>query len=546
MPLDDTNTSGALIPRATIEEIVGYRNRALELYGEAWTAIEAAERAIKAANEMADRAGGGVSVGVYTGDDARNEIEAFHKAVKLPDRALYERVARRLTDLRVWSWVVQRTDLEKLMDAEAKEKLRQQMRYVPDRIDPHTRQLITGEEAERGMPPVTVENIYATLQQFSLDAESIFRRGIANAFSKLDRRFRSHDGFKIGSRVILTYAFSSFSGSLQHGETRDMLLDIERAFAVLDNEGHLGAQYGQGVWALDQDRRGGCLGPKQSETETRYFKIRGYKNGNAHLWFTRDDLVRKVNRLLAEWYGEVIGDGDEAEPDIFDPAAAAARMPARRFGFFPTPDAAADKVVEESMLHRREGEPPLAILEPSAGTGNLARRCATRGEEARDTWAEDETGRRNKRVHVPARLFGHQVDCVEIQPEFASQLEAEGLYRRVTCGDFLKQKPRPDRLYDRVVMNPPFDLERDIDHVMHALEFLKPDGWLISIMSAGTEFRGTKKAKAFRALMRKLGGRFQDLPPGSFSEVGTNVNTIIVRVCKSDSKDQYWGQRFDE
>jgi len=541
MPLDDTSkmksTGGALIPRATIEEIVGYRNRALELYAEAFTAIEAAAAAIKQANEMADRAAGGVTC--YTGDDARREIEAFQEAVKLPDRGLYQRVARRLTDLRVWSWVVQRTDLEKLMDAEAKEKLRQQMRYVPDRYERKSwnrelghwnEELITEDEVERGMPPVTVKNIYATLQTFAADAESIFRRGIVNAFSKLDRRFRSHDGFKIGSRVILTYAFSSFSGGLQYGEKRDMLLDIERAFAVIDNDGHLHAQYGQGVWALDQDRRSIC--PHQSLTETKYFRIRGYINGNAHLWFTRHDLVRKVNKLLAEWYGEVIGDGNTAEPDIFDNATAAARTPARRYGFFPTPNAAADKVIAEAMLYRGEDEPPLAILEPSAGTGNLARRCSTVSDE------------HHARRGQPVRHYGHQVDCVEIQPELARQLETEGLYRRVTCGDFLKQKPRADRLYDRVVMNPPFDLERDIDHVVHAMGFLKPGGWLIAIMSAGTEFRETRKAKAFRALMKQLGGRFMDLPPGSFSDVGTNVNTMLVRVKKSGGH-QYWGRMFE-
>ncbi|MGD9613800.1 MAG: DUF4942 domain-containing protein [Alphaproteobacteria bacterium] len=540
MPLDNATqmdgNGGTLIPRATIEEIVGYRNKALELYSEAWTAIEAADRAIKAANAMARLASGGVDA--YPGDDARREIEEFQTAVKLPRREVYERVARRLTDLRVWSWVVQRTDLEKLMDAEAKEKLRQQMRYVPDRVDPHTRELITGDEVERGMPPVTVENIYATLQSFAADAESIFRRGVANAFSKLDRRFRSHDGFKIGSRIILTYAFSSYSGGLQYGEKRDMLLDIERAFAVLDNGQHLGAQYGQGVWALEQDRRG--FDPHQSVTETKYFKIRGFKNGNAHLWFTNDELVRKINKILAEYYGEVIGDGNTAEPDIFDPEAAAMRLPAKRFGFFPTPPAAAAEVIEAAMLYRSEEDPPLKILEPSAGTGNLARLCATKGEDARDGW------RGNERVHFPARPFWHQVDCVEIQPELARQLEAEGLYRRVTCGDFLRLRPDPDKLYDRVVMNPPFDLERDRDHVMHALDFLKPDGWIIAIMSAGTEFRSTPKAKAFRKLMRQLGGRFKDLPPGSFSEVGTNVNTIIVRVCKSGGGNQYWGQRFSE
>ena len=68
-------------------------------------------------------------------------------------------------------------------------------------------------------------------------------------------------------------------------------------------------------------------------------------------------------------------------------------------------------------------------------------------------------------------------------------------------GDFLHLKPDPENLYDRVVMNPPFDRERDIDHVIHALKFLAPEGVLVAIMSAGTEFRETRKSVAFRELM---------------------------------------------
>jgi 16S rRNA G1207 methylase RsmC len=46
----------------------------------------------------------------------------------------------------------------------------------------------------------------------------------------------------------------------------------------------------------------------------------------------------------------------------------------------------------------------------------------------------------------------------------------------------------PRYIYDRVVMNPPFDLERDVDHVTHALKFLEPEGQLVarSCCSCGT------------------------------------------------------------
>jgi 16S rRNA G1207 methylase RsmC len=89
----------------------------------------------------------------------------------------------------------------------------------------------------------------------------------------------------------------------------------------------------------------------------------------------------------------------------------------------------------------------------------------------------------------------------------AAELEAEGIYSRVYNQDFLTFSPDVTGLYDRVVMNPPFDRERDIDHVLHALKFLKEDGFLTAIVSAGTEFRETKKATAFREHMKKLNAR---------------------------------------
>nr|XP_022912401.1 uncharacterized protein LOC111423400 [Onthophagus taurus] len=125
------------------------------------------------------------------------------------------------------------------------------------------------------------------------------------------------------------------------------------------------------------------------------------------------------------------------------------------------------------------------------------------------------------------------VDCIEVQPHLAHALEAENVYSKVLCADFLAVTPDLNRLYDRVVMNPPFDRERDIDHVVHALKFLKPDGRLIAIMSAGTEFRQTAKAIAFRKLMQDMGATWRDLPHNSFSEVGTNVNTGFITVRKN-------------
>jgi len=513
----------ALIPRATVEDIVQRRNRAIDLYGVALNAIITADEAVQAAHKAANDASPGVNSYNY---NSAEEVKAFRNAVQLPDTSQYLRVARRLVDIDVWSWIIQHTELERLMDKKAKDELRAQMAYVPERFDYHTKALINGDEIARGLPEVTVENVFATLEKFRGEAETIWRRGIANAFSNLDRRFRSHDGFKIGGRVVLTYVFDEYGRLSYSSRAGDILIDIERVFSILDGKPE--GSFQSAVRAL-QDRQSG-FSPTQSLHELPYFRIRGFKNGNAHLWFTRDDLVRKVNKLLAEFYGEVIGDGNEAEEDVLKSRK---MTPARNFGFFPTPDAAAERMLGEFSIIGDRKAPRLRILEPSAGTGALARRCAdVRWRLAQ--WSGGVEAAKD-RYHL-----GNDVDCVEVQPDLATGLQAQGLYKRVLNQDFLTLTPATTGLYDRVVMNPPFDRERDIDHVMHALDFLKPEGGLTAIMSAGTQFRTTRKAEAFRALMERMNATWEDLPPGSFAETGTYVNTVVLRVWKDGATNTRW------
>jgi hypothetical protein len=509
-----------VVPRNTVEYIVECRDKALELYELAFGKIAEADAAIKQAADMWRRASPNMS-GYYVGDN--EEIKSFHSAVTLPDRELYLRTARKLIDCTVWDHIITMSGLESLMDKQAKDELRAQMKYVPERPR-RNGEVIDEEEAGRTLPPLTVGNVYATLEGFMSQSEMIFRRGIANAFSKLDRRFRSHNGFRIGDRIVLSYAFDENGRWSYHRSHRDTIADIERAFRVIDGQDPTHNTMGI-VWVVEKERGGGW-DKRQSEHEGEFFRIRIFKNGNAHLWFTRKDLLEKVNRILAEWYGEVVGDANTTDDDPF---AQVKTAPAKYYGFYPTPEAAAERLVNGDNRYNRgvswlqeAGKPPLRVLEPSAGTGNLARLCAAKDMPEPSDYM--------KRGNYQQRVT---VDCVEIQPHLAAGLEAQGLYRKVTCADFMALQPDPANLYDVVMMNPPFDRERDIDHVCHALKFLKPGGTLHAIMSAGTEFRSTRKAEAFRALMERLGASWDDLPPNSFSEVGTNVNTLILRVRKT-------------
>jgi hypothetical protein len=63
---------------------------------------------------------------------------------------------------------------------------------------------------------------------------------------------------------------------------------------------------------------------------------------------------------------------------------------------------------------------------------------------------------------------------------------------------------------------------------MHALEFLKPGGLLVSVMSLGTTFRENRLTGNFQELVKDRGGEFLPLPDDAFKVSGTGVKTVIA------------------
>lgn len=457
----------AIVPRATIDQIEAHRTRCLALYEQAFDLVDQAQACASAAAPKC----------VYELPGLHGRNQTFTRG-----REDFLEGVRRPLDRSIWTYLLQATALDRLMDRKAKEEFRAQL--------------------EKDPPPATADNCFATMQQLVGDADLIFKRGIANAFSGLDRRFRSHDGFKVGGRIVLTY----FTDSWGHiTNRRDVLIDVERTFAVLDgkappepNGGILGA-----LGLAQIEANAPVLERATYEASSEFFRVRVFKNGNAHVWFLRDDLVEKVNLLLADYYGAALG----AAPDVADRKHEATRTPAKNYGFFESPPAVVETVLGEAGLsstatdtYGRAGCPVRTVLEPNAGGGAIA---------------------------LAAAKLGHTVSCVEIQPDLAAQLLGRG-FARTVCADFLDQVPEVLGTFDIIVMNPPFDGGRDIDHVTHALRFLKPGGKLVSVMSAGVEFREDRKTTDFRAFVERAGGRFRDLPPGSFAPSGTNVNTCLL------------------
>lgn len=204
-------------------------------------------------------------------------------------------------------------------------------------------------------------------------------------------------------------------------------------------------------------------------------KIGGRWNRGKQGFLFSEDPAAKVHAVINS--GKVVKDDD--------------------FGFFKTQEPLGREVIAEAEI-----EPGMKVCDPSAGDGALAR--------------------------LAAEIVGIQnVDTFELQPCNVAILRDLGF--SPVQGDFLDVAPEPR--YDRIIMNPPFARQQDIDHVRHAWTMVKPGGKLVAIMSASVDFRSNRKTQEFREFLEQH-GRLRKNPEGSFKESGTMASTVTVVLDK--------------
>ena len=169
-----------------------------------------------------------------------------------------------------------------------------------------------------------------------------------------------------------------------------------------------------------------------------------------------------------------------------------------KFGFFPTPAPLARELVKLAGL--RSGH---TVLEPQAGVGGIANVCA------------EVVGTGN-------------VTCYEIQQKNCDVLRSLGF--KVEQADFLSVEPT--QLFSHVILNPPFEKQQDITHVLHAFRFLEPGGTMAAIMSIGVTFRSNSKTTQFRAFLDSMQATITVNDKDAFKESGTAAQTVSVHLQK--------------
>lgn len=273
----------SIVRKDSIEELCGHRDAALALYAQAFDLFKAA----RAAHARA-------CVGYPHISAAVTDPFRFIRAEDHGER--YAKEVRPHLDRDMWRALLINTKLGSLMDEQERKSF---------------------DKGLENPPEISADTVFATLSRLAADGDLIFRRGLVEAFRNLSSDYRSHDGFKIGPRMVVrrvvdVQGFNSGKGTRGlwvrlsiYGEQR--LQDVDRVLHILD-----GKQPPERLQGICQAMREALLpnqGIGDGIAETPYLRVRYFQNGNGHLWILRDDLREKANRLIAEHYGAALGDG---------------------------------------------------------------------------------------------------------------------------------------------------------------------------------------------------------------------------------------------
>lgn len=213
-------------------------------------------------------------------------------------------------------------------------------------------------------------------------------------------------------------------------------------------------------------------------------------------------VAKRLNLIGGKWIGRKIQafvfDSDPTEL-LAQIASGEARNIKKEYQFFATPDDLADIMVEHADLEYSD-----QILEPSAGQGAIVKAIN------QNHWF----------VH-PDR-----VECYEIMNINRTKLRNSGIEHKMLGNDFLQAPDEP--LYDKIIANPPFSKNQDIDHIYKMYSLLKDGGRIVTLSGTHWTFASENKCVQFREWINEIGAEVCELPKDVFKASGTNIETLLI------------------
>lgn len=253
-----------LVPSVSIDNFLAQRDAMVAHVTAARRALQDAE-AIAAAMPDVPGSGSWFRLGVYTEPERRTFTDdyGFDAYIHAIDAACWAR----LLDL---------SGLRTFMDAAAR-------KAWDENID------------KRKVPPLTLANIEATFRLMHDTRRDMFERGVIAVFKSLSWDYKSNNPIMFGKRIILRYVFDARLGSVNY-EGANRLDDLMRALCVIDGKPE--PDHRQGAWRrLQAERKMPCIVDFDG-----YYTVKGFKNGNGHLTFTRPEIVDQMNQIIGRHF----------------------------------------------------------------------------------------------------------------------------------------------------------------------------------------------------------------------------------------------------
>lgn len=210
-----------------------------------------------------------------------------------------------------------------------------------------------------------------------------------------------------------------------------------------------------------------------------------------------------IEALRGEWTGKI--HRFEYDPTLrVQEIIKAGKLPQiNPYALFETPDSEIDDLFDLIDLPEFS-DYPYRILEPNGGTGKIA-------------------------LKLRDRLPNSIIDVCEIDPFNQDILEAHGF--NLIGSDWLKTFPKEK--YDYCVMNPPFQGDVYIDHIIKALHSLRIGGRLGAIAPSSLLWSDSTKAQELRNLVASTG--YWENISSPFKK--TKVECLSLRIENQSLKD---------
>ena len=186
----------------------------------------------------------------------------------------------------------------------------------------------------------------------------------------------------------------------------------------------------------------------------------------------------------------------------------------KEFQFYGTPNKLADELVEMADIH--DGD---CVLEPSAAQGAIIKSIYK--YQSRIMLSSNDK---------PCTT----IDYCELMDDNNKVLSGIIDKSRTSFigSDFFKLEVKSPYMYHRIIANPPFSKNQDIDHIKKMYKHLLKGGRLVTIASNHWRNSMNKKECEFRYWIKKVKAKVSEIEAGAFKKSGTMTSSCIIVIDK--------------